>query len=105
MILKLVGEIRRAFSPFDWSKFLMTYLLAIAAATLLRAVAIAAAIARATVVRLRLVARAIADIAKANSAMDSCSSSNEYLQYMVWSKSKKNNVHVLCKLHFYTFTI
>ena len=41
----------------------MTYLLAIAAATLLRAVAIAAAIARATVVRLRLVAQAIAGIA------------------------------------------
>ena len=58
MILKLVGEIRKAFSPFDWSKFLMPYLLAIAAATLLRAVAIAAAIARATIVRLRLVAEA-----------------------------------------------
>ena len=41
----------------------MTYLLAIAAATLLRAVAITAAIARATVVRLRLVAQAIAGIA------------------------------------------
>ena len=41
----------------------MTYLLAIAAATLLRAVAIAAAIARATVVQLRLVAKAIAGIA------------------------------------------
>ena len=41
----------------------MTYLMAIAAATLLRAVAIAAAIARATVVRLRLVAQAIAGIA------------------------------------------
>ena len=41
----------------------MTCLLAIAAATLLRAVAVAAAIARATVVRLRLVAQAIAGIA------------------------------------------
>ena len=41
----------------------MTYLLAIAGAMLLRAVAIAAAIARATVVRLRLVAQAIAGIA------------------------------------------
>ena len=60
MILKLVGEIRKAFSPFDWSVFLLTYLLVIAAATLLRAVAIAVAIARATVVRLRLVAQAIA---------------------------------------------
>ena len=38
MILKLVEEIRKAFPPFDWSIFLMTYLLAIAAATLLRAV-------------------------------------------------------------------
>ena len=45
MILKLVGEIRKALSPFDWSIFLMTYLLAIAAATLRRAVALAAAIA------------------------------------------------------------
>ena len=41
----------------------MTYLLAIAAVRLLRAVAIAAAIDRATVVRLRLVAQAIAGIA------------------------------------------
>ena len=63
MILKLVGEIRKAFSPFDWSIFLVTYLLAIAAATLLWAVAIAAAIARATVVRLRLVVQATAGIA------------------------------------------
>ena len=63
MILKLVGEIRKIFSPFDWSIFLVTYLLAIAAATLLRAVAVAAALARATVVRLRLVAQAIAGIA------------------------------------------
>ena len=63
MILKLVGEIRKAFSPFDWSIFLLTYLLAIAAVTLLRAVAINAAIARATVVWLRLVAQAIAGIA------------------------------------------
>ena len=54
---------QKAFSPFNWSIFLMTYLLAIAAATLLRAVAIAAAIARATVVRLRLVDQAIAGIA------------------------------------------
>ena len=54
---------RKAFASFDWSIFLMTYLLAIAAATLLRTVAIAAAIARATVVRLRLVAQAIAGIA------------------------------------------
>ena len=59
MILKLVGEI----SPFDQLIFLMTYLLSIAAATLLRAVAIAAAIDRAIVVRLRLVAKAIAGIA------------------------------------------
>ena len=43
--------------------FLVTYLLAIAAAILLRVVAIAAAIARATVVQLRLVAQAIASIA------------------------------------------
>ena len=63
MILKLVGEIRKAFSPFDWSIFRMTYLLAISAATLLRTVSIAAAIARATVVRLRLVAQTIAGIA------------------------------------------
>ena len=41
----------------------MTYLLAIAAATFLRTVAIAATIARATVVRLRLVAQAIAGFA------------------------------------------
>ena len=40
----------------------MTYLLTIAAATLLRAVAIAADIARARVVRLRLVVQAIAGI-------------------------------------------
>ena len=40
----------------------MTYLLAIAAATLLRAVAIASAIVRATVVQLRLVAQALAGI-------------------------------------------
>ena len=60
MILKLVGEIRKAFSTYDWSIFFVTYLLAIAAATLLRAVA---AIARATVVRLRLVVQAIVGIA------------------------------------------
>ena len=41
----------------------MTYLLAIAAATLLRAVAIAATVARATVVWLRLLAQATAGIA------------------------------------------
>ena len=63
VILKLVGEIRKAFSPFDWSIFLMKYLLAIAAATLLRAVATAGAIAQATVIWLRLVAQAIAGIA------------------------------------------
>ena len=62
-LLKLVGEIRKTYSPFDWSIFLMTYLLAIATAKLLRTVAMAAAIARATVVRLRLVAQAIAGIA------------------------------------------
>ena len=61
--MKLVWEIRKAFSPFDWSIFLMTYLLAIATATLLRTVAIAAAIARAAVVRLGLVGQAIAGIA------------------------------------------
>ena len=59
LIKKIVGEIRKAFSPFDWSIFLVTYLLAIAAAMLFRAVAIA----RATVVRFRLVAQAIAGIA------------------------------------------
>ena len=41
----------------------MAYLLAVAAATLVRAVALAAAIIRATVVRLRLVAQAITGIA------------------------------------------
>ena len=41
----------------------MAYVLAIAAATLLRAVAIAAAIVRAKVVRFRIVAQAIAGIA------------------------------------------
>ena len=38
VILKLVVKIRKAFSPFDWSIFLMAYLLAIAVATLLRTV-------------------------------------------------------------------
>ena len=70
MILKQVGEIRKAFLPFDWSIFLVPYLLAIAAATLLRAVAIAAAIARATVVQMMLVAQAIDGIATSKLGLD-----------------------------------
>ena len=86
MILKLVGEIRKAFSPFDWPIFLVTYLLAIAAATLHRAVAIAAAIARATVVRLRLVAQALAGIA--TSELGPCFTDGQASEYILFKRLK-----------------
>ena len=60
----------KVFSPFDWSIFLMTYLLAITTATLLRAVAIAAAMARATVVLLKLVAQAISGMVSSELGLD-----------------------------------